>query len=67
MRSGGRHGGHRVAKKSRLVLKLYDPLALLSEHPVDPVNPVENILVALWPLREAQFFFCIFNHFLILV
>ena len=25
-------------KTSRLVLILYDPLALLSEHPIDPVN-----------------------------
>jgi hypothetical protein len=32
-------------KTSRLVLTLYDPLALLSEHPVDPVNPVYSFSV----------------------
>lgn len=40
MRSIGRHGGHGVAKQTSLVQHSMNPTSFLSEHPVDPVDPV---------------------------
>jgi len=40
MRSLGWHGGQGVSKQARLFRHSISPMSLLSERPIDPVNPV---------------------------